>query len=201
MDMKNSMKKLRIAQVAPPIETVPPPKYGGVELVVANLVNGLVKRGFDVTVFATGDSTVPCRLVSLVDRPMRGMPEREIRKIEFLQACKVLSMAREFDIIHCHFAPDVFPYWWIVELVETPFVFTLHTRLDLPELKEFYQQNKRVRRCYHISISNDQRTPLSEANYVATVYNGIEVEKYPYVEEKEDYLIFLGRSSPEKGIV
>jgi glycosyltransferase involved in cell wall biosynthesis len=195
------MKKLKIAQVAPVIEAVPPPKYGGVELVVANIINGLVSRGHECTLFATGDSKMPCRVVSVVDKPMRGKPQAEIWKAEFLQAAKVLSMADEFDIIHCHFGPDVFPYPWIVELSEKPFVFTLHGRLDLPELKKLYEKCERVRRCYHISISNDQRRPLPEANYIGTVYNGIEIERYPFSEKKEDFLIFLGRSSPEKGIL
>lgn len=198
--MRESMKRLKIAQVAPVIEKVPPPKYGGVELVVANLIDGLLERGHECTLFATGDSISPCRLIYIIDKPMRGMPQKDIWKIEFLQSAKVLSMVDEFDIIHCHFGPDVFPYPWIVELTEKPFVFTLHGRLDLPELKRLYEQCERVRRCYHISISNDQREPLPEANYVATVYNGIEVEKYPFYETKEDYLLFLGRSSPEKGI-
>jgi glycosyltransferase involved in cell wall biosynthesis len=195
------MKKLKIAQVAPVIETIPPLKYGGVELVVANIIDGLITRGHECTLFATGGSKMPCRLISLVDKPMRGKPQKEIWKAEFLQAAKVLSMAEEFDIIHCHFGPDVFPYPWIAELTERPFVFTLHGRLDIPELKRLYEQCERVRRCYHISISDNQREPLPEANYIGTVYNGIEIEKYPFSEKKEDFLIFLGRSSPEKGIL
>ncbi|MCS7203994.1 MAG: glycosyltransferase family 4 protein, partial [Thermodesulfovibrio sp.] len=193
--------KLKIAQVAPVIERVPPPKYGGVELVVGNLVEGLHKRGHEITLFATGDSICPQKLISVTPKPMRGMPQKEIYRIEFLQAAKVFEMASEFDIIHCHFGPDVFPYYYLTELTETPFVFTLHGRLDLPQLREFYRRCERVRRCYHISISNDQRIPLPEANYVGTVYNGIDVKKYPFSETKEDFLIFLGRSSPEKGIV
>ncbi|GAB4540548.1 MAG: glycosyltransferase family 4 protein [Thermodesulfovibrionia bacterium] len=196
-----SFPLLRIAQVAPVIERVPPPRYGGVELVIANLIEGLHKRGHKITLFATGDSISPQRLLSIIDRPMRGMPQRDIWRIEFLQSAKVLEMANEFDIIHCHFGPDVFPYPWITELTDTPFVFTLHGRLDLPELKELYTRCERVRRCYHISISNDQRIPLPEANYIGTVYNGIDVQIYPFSDKKEDFLIFLGRASHEKGIV
>jgi glycosyltransferase involved in cell wall biosynthesis len=192
---------LRIAQVAPVIERVPPPKYGGVELVVANLMNGLHKRGHEITLFATGDSISPQKLVSIIDRPMRDMPQRDIWRVEFLQSARVLEMINEFDIVHCHFGPDVFPYAWITELTDKPFVFTLHGRLDLPELKELYTRCERVRRCYHISISNDQRTPLPEANYIGTVYNGIEVQRYPFSDKKEDFLVFLGRASPEEGIV
>lgn len=192
---------LRIAQVAPVIERVPPPRYGGVELVIANLIEEFHKRNHQITLFATGDSISPQRLISVVDSPMRGRSQRDIWKIEFLQAGKVLEMADEFDIIHCHFGPDVFPYPWITGLTDTPFVFTLHGRLDLPELKELYQKSEKVRRCYHISISNNQREPLPEANYIGTVYNGIDVKKYPFSVEKEDFLIFLGRASHEKGIV
>jgi glycosyltransferase involved in cell wall biosynthesis len=197
----NTPNMLRIAQVAPVIERVPPPKYGGVELVVANLMDGLHKRGHKITLFATGDSISPQRLVSIIDRPMRGMPQRDIWRVEFLQSARVLEMINEFDIVHCHFGPDVFPYAWITELTDKPFVFTLHGRLDLPELKELYTRCERVRRCYHISISNDQRTPLPEANYIGTVYNGIEVQRYPFSDKKEDFLVFLGRASHEKGIV
>lgn len=195
------MERYRIAQVAPVIERVPPPRYGGVELVVTNLIDGLHRRGHEITLFATGDSITPQRLISVIDKPMRGYPQRDIWKAEFLQAAKVLDMIDEFDIIHCHFGPDVFPYPWLTELTDKPFVFTLHGRLDLPELKRLYKECERVRRCYHISISNDQRIPLLEANYIATVYNGIETERYPFSEQKEDFLVFLGRSSPEKGIV
>jgi len=197
----NTPNMLRIAQVAPVIERVPPPKYGGVELVVANLMDGLHKRGHKITLFATGDSISPQRLVSIIDSPMRGMPQRDIWRVEFLQSARVLEMINEFDIVHCHFGPDVFPYAWITELTDKPFVFTLHGRLDLPELKELYTRCERVRRCYHISISNDQRTPLPEANYIGTVYNGIEVQIYPFSDKKEDFLVFLGRASHEKGIV
>ncbi len=199
--MVGNNHSLRIAQVAPVIERVPPPRYGGVELVVANLIEELHKRNHQLTLFATADSISPQRLISVVDRPMRGRSQRDIWKIEFLQAAKVLEMSDEFDIIHCHFGPDVFPYSWITELTDTPFVFTLHGRLDLPELKELYQKSEKVRRCYHISISNNQREPLPEANYIGTVYNGIELKRYPFSAGKEDFLIFLGRASPEKGIV
>jgi len=186
----NTPNMLRIAQVAPVIERVPPPKYGGVELVVANLMDGLHKRGHKITLFATGDSISPQRLVSIIDSPMRGMPQRDIWRVEFLQSARVLEMINEFDIVHCHFGPDVFPYAWITELTDKPFVFTLHGRLDLPELKELYTRCERVRRCYHISISNDQRTPLPEANYIGTVYNGIEVRDIPFLIKKKIFLSF-----------
>ncbi|WP_353683548.1 glycosyltransferase family 4 protein [Thermodesulfovibrio sp. 3907-1M] len=192
---------MKIAQVAPLIERVPPPMYGGVELIVGELVEGLHNQGHEVTLFATGDSICPQKLVSVVASAMRGRPRREIWKYEFLQAAKVIEMSDDFDIIHCHFGPNIFPWGWIADLIEKPVVFTLHCRLDLPELKKIYNETDLFKRCYHVSISNDQRTPLPEAHYVATVYNGIEVEKYPFNDKKEDFLIFLGRSSPEKGIV
>jgi len=192
---------MKIAQVAPLIERVPPPMYGGVELIVGELIEGLHREGHNVTLFASGDSISPQKLVSFVESPMRGKPKREVWKYEFLQAAKVIEMSNKFDIIHCHFGPNIFPWGWIVDLIEKPIVFTLHCRLDLPELKRIYDQSDLFKRCYHISISNDQRSPLENANYIATVYNGIEVEKYPFRDKKEDFLIFLGRTSPEKGIV
>jgi glycosyltransferase involved in cell wall biosynthesis len=192
---------MKILMISPVIETVPPKKYGGVELVVYNLTEGLVKRGHSVTLFAPAESKTSAKLIpNAPDGGMRGKPISEVRKAEFLQAAKMLQIGDNFDIIHCHFGADVFPFGQIVHLVKTPILFTLHGRLDLNTLREFYR-DERYRKLNFISISNDQRGALPELNYLATIYNGIEVENFPFSEKSKDYLIFLGRASPEKGIV
>ena len=192
---------MKILMISPVIETVPPKKYGGVELVVYNLTEELIKRGHSVTLFAPAESKTSAKLIpNAQNGGMRGKPIEEVRRAEFLQAAKMLEIENDFDIIHCHFGADVFPFGQVAHLLKTPILFTLHGRLDLHTLREFYQ-DERYRKLNFVSISNDQRGALPELNYVATVYNGVDLKNFPFSEKSEDYLISLGRVSPEKGIV
>ncbi|MFN0072011.1 MAG: glycosyltransferase family 4 protein [Chloroflexota bacterium] len=186
---------MRIAQVAPPLEQVPPPKYGGTERVIYALTEELVRRGHDVTLFASGDSTTSARLVPIVDRAIWHHP-RYLDHLPFVftELQTVLERSDEFDIIHSHLDYLAFPF---ARQSSTPWVHTLHGRMDLPEYQQLYRAFSDAN---VISISKNQRRPIPFAHWVATVYNGIAVSDYPYEARTGDYLAFVGRISPEKNV-
>lgn len=184
---------MKIAQVAPLWERVPPPSYGGIELVVSRLTDELVRRGHEVTLFASGDSQTLARLEAVYPRAIRLEPHiKEYAAYEMLELSQVYEQAAEFDIIHSHVGIAALP---IAALVKTPTVHTLHG--------SFTQDNRRLyilhRLQPYISISDAQREP--ELNYLRTVYNGIDPQDYPFKAQPQEppYLAFLGRLSPEKG--
>ena len=186
---------LRIAQVAPLHERVPPVLYGGTERVVAALTDELVRRGHQVTLFASGDSQTIGDLKSPVDRSLRLDPEAgDPIAAHVLELAQVFERADEFDLIHCHVDYLAFPFG---RLVRTPTVHTLHGRLDLPHFVPLFRH---LRDVAVVSISDAQRAPLEslDVNWVRTVYHGVALESYPYAEEGGEYLAFLGRISPEK---
>lgn len=186
---------MRIAQVAPLWERVPPPGYGGIELVVSHLTDELVRRGHEVTLFASGDSQTLAKLVSVAPQALRLDPQvKEPVVYEILQLAKVLDMAGEFDLIHFHTALLPLPF---AEILKTPAVHTLHGRFT----SDNYQLFERYSHQPFISISNDQRQGGPQLNYIRTVYNGIAVADYPFQAKPQEppYLAFLGRISPEKG--
>ena len=183
---------MRIAQVAPLIEAVPPKLYGGTERVVAYLTDALVELGHEVTLFASGDSHTKARLAPVWPRALRLDPTvHDVFAPLFMQLETVARRAHEFDIIHCHLDYFAFP---ILRLLGVPSITTLHGRLDLPELGPLY-------RLYHdipvVSISDSQREPLPEANYAATIHHGLP-QKSLAQGPGGGYLAFLGRISPEK---
>ena len=184
---------MRIAQVAPLAEAVPPKLYGGTERVVAYLTDALVELGHDVTLFASGDSATKATLSPVWPRSLRLDPEvKDHFAPMFMQLETVARRAHEFDIIHSHL--DYFGYPLLRRLA-TPSVTTLHGRLDLPELPPLY---KLYRDIPVVSISNSQRVPLPEANFVATVLHGLPLNLLGKGEGRGGYLAFLGRISPEK---
>ncbi|MEW6492804.1 MAG: glycosyltransferase family 4 protein [Cyanobacteriota bacterium] len=186
---------MRIAQVAPLAEQVPPPGYGGIELVVSHLTDELVRRGHDVTLFASGDSQTLARLESVTPKALRLNPTiNEPTVYDLLQLKRILEQADEFDVIHFHTGFTALPW---VELLKTAVVHTLHGRFTEHNRKIFSQYGKQ---CY-ISISNAQRKFAPELNYISTVYNGIKPQNYPFHAQpsQSSYLAFLGRISPEKG--
>jgi glycosyltransferase involved in cell wall biosynthesis len=188
------MKKLRIAQIAPLIESVPPKKYGGTERVVYNLTEGLVAEGHDVTLFASGDSTTSARLVSPVSESLRlGRKTRSPMMMHMLMLAKVYDeMAGEFDIIHSHLEFLTLPF---AARSSTPTVLTMHGRLDTPDYA-------RILRCYgqmsYVSISDAQRSPVPDINWVRTIYHGYPENLFDFNPEPEDYFLYLGRFSEEK---
>lgn len=186
---------MRIAQVSPLWERVPPPGYGGIELIVGQLTDELVRRGHDVTLFASGDSQTHARLESVCPTALRlNRDVKEPAVYEMLQYKKVLERAGEFDIIHFHNGFSALPW---AQLIKTPTIHTLHNGFT-PENCQLFQQ---YRDQSLISISNAQRHGEPTLNYVRTVYNGIELQKYPFWAQpaKPPYLAFLGRLSPQKG--
>jgi glycosyltransferase involved in cell wall biosynthesis len=187
---------MRIAQVAPLFESVPPRLYGGTERVVAYLTDELVRRGHDVTLFAAGDSRTTARLVPVVERATRfDAASHDLLGAEFIRELGlVFSRARDFDVIHCHVDYLAFPFH---DLTPTPTVHTIHGRLDLPHLAAVYRQFRTVPL---VSISDAQRTPLDPlgVRWAGTVYHGLPVERYAFAPEDRGYLAFLGRLAPEK---
>jgi glycosyltransferase involved in cell wall biosynthesis len=186
---------MRIAQIAPLWERVPPPAYGGIELVVGLLTDELVRRGHEVTLFASGDSISLAELESVHPRALRLDPNvKEYGIYEMLQLGSVYERADEFDIIHSHMGCAALPY---ANLVKTPTVHTLHG-IFTPDNEKMFKFAKHQP---YISISHAQRESRLDLNYVGTAYNGIDVSSYEFHAQPNDppYLAFLGRISPEKG--
>jgi glycosyltransferase involved in cell wall biosynthesis len=186
---------MRIAQVAPLCERVPPRLYGGTERVVAFLTDELVRQGHDVTLFASGDSITSATLVAGCDQAQRLAGDRRDPLAEHLLMLEhVVQRSTEFDLIHFHLAQIHFP---VARRLETRHVTTLHGRLDLPELVPLYREFSDIP---VVSISNAQRLPLPDAGWSATVYHGLPLDLLPFEPRAGDYLAFLGRFSPEKRV-
>lgn len=186
---------MRIAQIAPLWERVPPFRYGGTELIVSLLTEELVRRGHEVTLFASGDSITTARLKSVHDRALRLDPDiKEPGMYEQMMLAKIYHQAHHFDIIHSHVGCSSLPY---CGFVKTPTVHTMHGIFTPDNEKMFRLFAKQP----YISISEAQREPRLGLNYVHTVYNGIDPEVYPFQETptQPPYLAFVGRLSPEKG--
>jgi glycosyltransferase involved in cell wall biosynthesis len=186
---------MRIAQVAPLIESVPPKQYGGTERIVSYLTEELVRAGHEVTLFASGDSVTSARLVAPTRRALRKNERcKDPIAREIILIDHVVEHAGEFDVIHFHTG---YLHFAISRHLPVPHVTTLHGRLDLPDLVPLYQ---RFRDVPVISISNSQRTPLRWATWQATIYHGLPEDLFHFYPEGGDYLAFLGRVSPEKGL-
>jgi glycosyltransferase involved in cell wall biosynthesis len=192
---RRRMLTMKIAQVSPVFERVPPKAYGGTERVVSYLTEELIRQGHDVTLFATGDSITQARLVSPVDESRRFDPRRqEWLMYHTIMMDQVAEMADEFDVIHFHTDFLHFPY---VKHLATPYVTTLHGRLDYPELVPLYRH---FRATPLVSISDSQRSPLPWANWQATVHHGLPPASYTFHSHPQDYFAFVGRISPEKRV-
>jgi glycosyltransferase involved in cell wall biosynthesis len=187
--------RLRIAQVAPLCESVPPQLYGGTERVVAFLTDELVRLGHDVTLFASGDSKTEARLVSACPRALRleGQSRDDLAP-HVLMLEQVARRAGEFDVIHFHIAELHFP---VVRRLPVAHVTTMHGRLDLPELRPLYREFNDIP---VVSISDAQRAPLPEAWWAGTVYHGLPPALLDFHPDPEPYLAFVGRVSPEKRV-
>lgn len=186
---------MKIAQVAPVFERVPPKAYGGTERVISYLAEELVRQGHDVTLFATGDSITNARLMPTIDESRRFDPTRQEWLVyHTMMMDRVAGMADEFDIIHFHTDYLHFP---LSRYLPVPHVTTLHGRQDLPELVPLYRQFSDIPL---VSISNSQRTPLPWVNWKKTVYHGLPNDLYSFQNNPENYFAFMGRISPEKRI-
>jgi glycosyltransferase involved in cell wall biosynthesis len=186
---------MRIAQVAPLCESVPPQRYGGTERVVSYLTEELVRQGHEVTLFASGDSVTrarlvaPCRRALWQDAECRETLPHHLRLMEL-----VFRDVSAFDILHFH---TDYVHWPFLRRRPCPSVTTLHGRLHVPDLRELLEE---YREMPLISISTSQRQPLPGANWQATVYHGLPSDLFRYQEEPDGYLVFLGRLSPEKRV-
>jgi glycosyltransferase involved in cell wall biosynthesis len=184
---------VRIAQVAPLFESVPPQCYGGTERVVSYLTEELVAQGHEVTLFASGDSVTGAQFIAGCERALR-LDERckDTMVAHVRMLGQVVEMAPQFDVIHFHIDYLHFP---LSQRHGWPHLTTLHGRLDLPELRPLYRQfpGQPV-----VSISNSQREPLPFADWVGTVYHGLPPGLHTFRDRPGKYLAFLGRISPEK---
>ena len=188
---------MRIAQISPLWERVPPFRYGGIELIVQLLTDELVRRGHDVTLFASGDSITKAKLNSVHDQALRLDPNvKEPLIYEQLMLAEVYQHAHNFDIIHSHIGCAALAY---SSFVKTPTVHTMHG-IFTPDNEKMY---RRFAWQPFISISEAQREPRLGLNYIRTVYNGIDTTAYAEYPKpiQPAYLAFVGRLSPEKGPV
>jgi glycosyltransferase involved in cell wall biosynthesis len=185
---------MRIAQIAPLFESVPPRLYGGTERVVSYLTEELVRQGHRVTLFASGDSATSAELVPCSPAALRLDPTvRDPNPHYMLMLEEVRGRASEFDILHFHIDYFHFP---IFRPIAGRTLTTLHGRLDIPDLRPLYRT---IDDMPLVSISDAQRTPLSAANFVATIHHGIPLDLHrPTLKPREGYLAFLGRICPEK---
>lgn len=191
---------MKIAQIAPVEEVVPPRKYGGTELVVSNVTEELIKRGHDVTLFASGDSKTSAKLIPLVPKAIRVMTnntgQEKIREAwKYIAQAKVIEEINktDFDIVHQHVGWRLSP---IEYLIKSPVITTCHNSLT-------YDVNRIVFSIYknnnYVTISDSQQKQLLGLNYISTVYNGINPSLFSYNQKPDNYYAFLGRMSPDKG--
>ncbi len=183
--------QMKIAILSPVISRTPPLKYGPAEQVASNIAEGLVEKGFDVTLFATGNSATKGKLSSICERPFDEDPSVDPIVAECLHISHLMEQADNFDIIHNNFG--FLPLAWS-RLIKTPMVTTIHGSLSSKIIPVYKKYNNSV---HYVSISNSGRNP--EIDYTATVYNGININEFIFSREPEDYLLFFGRIHPDSG--
>ena len=183
---------MKIAILSPIAWRTPPRQYGPWEQVSSNIAEGLVERGIDVTLFASGDSITNGKLVSVIEQPYAEHPEVDPKVAECLHISHLMEQANNFDIIHNNF--DFLPLSYS-RLIKTPMVTTIHgfsSQKIIPVYKKYNNTS------YYVSISNSDRSP--ELSYTATVYNGIDTREFSFNSESDNYLLFFSRIHPEKGV-
>jgi glycosyltransferase involved in cell wall biosynthesis len=181
----------RVAILSPVAWRTPPRQYGAWETVAGNIAEGLVERGWDVTLFATGDSITRAHLHAVVERGYEEDPSIDPKVAEYLHIPEPFEHASEFDLIHSHYDFMALAY---TRLVKTPVLTTIHG-FGSPRIMPVYEK---YRDGYFVSISDSDRAP--GLNYLATVYNGIDLALYPLRETRGEDLIFIGRIHPDKGV-
>lgn len=178
---------------------MPPRKYGGTELVISNLTEGLVRRQHHVDLFASGDSKTRAKLRPTISSAIRVQPLAQDAKtresLKYLTLGKLLQLLEtdQYDVIHNHIGWRFLPF---CHLFHMPVVTTLHGPLDITYQQIIFNQ---YRDLPYVSISNSQRKPMKHLHFIATVYNGIDINKFDYNDRPSKYVAFLGRMSPEKG--
>jgi len=186
---------MRIAQISPLFEAVPPKLYGGTERVVYSLTEELVAMGHDVTLFASGDSVTSAKLAPMRDQALRLDPTVKDWVASYYQMIeRVYNRKDEFDVLHFHI--DYFPLA-LFSRQKVPYLTTIHGRLDVPEFVETYNT---FASSPFVSISDSQRRPVPNLNWVRTVLHGMPADLLTPQPVKQEYGAFLGRISPEKGV-
>lgn len=187
--------QVRIALVSGPMVPIPPPRYAGTERVVAVLVDELMRRGHDVTLVAPGDSTVDCELIPTVERAMWTSGQRG-NPTPYLQVTieRAWRECERFDVIHSHLDTASFNF---ARHCPTPVLHTLHGRLDMPGLPELMEEFRDIPL---VAISDSQGRWWPDNNWLATVHHGLPLQGAPFSPKPGDYLAFIGRVAPEKGI-
>ncbi|HUX87179.1 MAG TPA: glycosyltransferase family 4 protein [Chloroflexota bacterium] len=182
---------MRVALASPPWERVPPTAYGGIEVVVSLLAEGLVHRGHDVTLYASGDSVTSGRLQAVCPKPLRVTNVENPLPYQLVHLAAVLAEADQFDIIHNHCGEMLMAF---SGLTSTPMLTTIHGPMtsDTQIVWDHYTG-------YYNAISESARNGFPDFRYLGVVYNGIDVASFPFSDQKDDYLLFLGRISAEKG--
>jgi glycosyltransferase involved in cell wall biosynthesis len=191
---RETMAGVRIAEIAPPWYTVPPAGYGGIELVVSLLADGLAERGHDVTLFASGGSSTKATLVS----PLEEAPDAALLGnvwFDTHHALATYSQVQDFDVVHDH-SGIIGPALGAMLGGDPPIVHTLHGPWTEPSRRLYSLLHERL---HLVAISDAQRNDFPGLRYAGTVYNGIDLASYPYREDKDDYLVYIGRANPDKG--
>ncbi|MBI2601334.1 glycosyltransferase family 4 protein [Candidatus Daviesbacteria bacterium] len=190
-------RPLRIGIIAPIAERVPPVKYGGTERVIYALTEELVRRGHEVTLFASGDSSTSARLVSLYPKALTAAKLEDAFGPNLMTMHHIgfaYSLQNQFDVIHDH----TIKCWSLptANISQTPVVMTLHGPISVYEKKIFDS----LRNPYLVTVSKSQAYPAPNLNYIANVYHGLNMRNYPFSEKHDSYLLFVGRISREKGV-
>ena len=196
------MKKLKIVQIAPLWETVPPKKYGGIEIMMDKIINELIKRGHEVTLFASGNSKTRAKLRSVFPKSLFEMKvDWYHRSQNLINAANAFGVADDFDVIHNHTGDNGLLF---SEISKTPVLTTLHNVLPGSKQKssdEYITMKYFSRKTNFVSISFDQRTHTDiKFNYAGTVYNGINLNDYSFNSKPQDYFVWLGRIHYGKGL-
>lgn len=187
---------MKIAQIAPVIERVPPKKYGGTERVVHALTEELVRMGHDVTLFASGDSITSAKLQSVYPRALREARLKDLYGSNTWSLFNIglaYQQKEKFDIIHDHNGHLSVP---TANVADIPTVMTMHGPF-VPEIRKIFQE---LRKPYLVTISESQGYAAPNLNFAGTVHNGLDMKSYPFSEEHDGYLLFVGRISIEKGV-
>lgn len=200
---------MKIAIVAPVMVPVPPKKYGGIELIVDELARGLAQRGHEITVFCSGGSTIGQEGISRVETSPYPTGEHleENRQWELKQILTVLSRQYEFDVIHFNYEPAVFRFnvdgivMNLLDFFTVPIALTFHNTTDIQANVQYYHNALSLHRHEMIFVSENQRRPVSFFPNTKVIYNALPIKNFPVESEKENYMLFLGRITPFKGIL
>jgi glycosyltransferase involved in cell wall biosynthesis len=200
---------MKIAQVVPLLAPLPPVKYGGIERIVAELSYELADRGHEVTLFGAGGSSISGQCISLIEcSPFPTFKDTtQTRKWEIHQFFKIIQLQNEFDVIHFHYEPYISRFEIdgrevnAMDYINVPKLITFHNSTNIPLHEAYYRTNGSIQTYNYTFLSNAHAKPLDFLPKKSIVYNGINVEKFPFIETPGDYLLFVGRITPSKGIV